>query len=96
MPHPAILVAAAVVYTLMSLLTFGLYALDKRAARRGKRRTPEATLHLFELLGGWPGALVAQQVVKHKRRKRGYMAVFVAIVALHFIVWLGVLYILNL
>jgi hypothetical protein len=40
----------------VSLITFVAYALDKRAARLGRPRTPESTLHVPELLGGWPGA----------------------------------------
>ena len=69
-------------YALMSALSFSLYGLDKRAAARGGRRTPEARLHFFELLGGWPGALLAQRVFRHKTRKRSFLVVFyVAVVA---------------
>jgi uncharacterized membrane protein YsdA (DUF1294 family) len=71
------------VYAIASLVTFLAYGLDKRRAQRGGRRVPEATLHLLELCGGWPGALVAQQVFRHKRRKARYLAAFAAIVALH-------------
>lgn len=39
-------------YALMSVLSFSLYGLDKRASARGGWRTPEARLHLVELLGG--------------------------------------------
>ncbi|MGV8333982.1 DUF1294 domain-containing protein, partial [Pseudomonas aeruginosa] len=53
-------------YPLASLLAFALYWQDKRSAARGDWRTPEVRLHLFELLGGWPGALFAQQVFRHK------------------------------
>ena len=71
------------VYAIASLVTLLAYGLDKRRAQRGGRRVPEATLHLLELCGGWPGALVAQQLFRHKRRKASYLAVFAAIVALH-------------
>ena len=37
-------------YALMSVLSFSLYGLDKRASVRGGWRTPEARLHLVELL----------------------------------------------
>lgn len=79
MPLPAWLA----VYAIASLVTFLAYGLDKRRAQRGGRRVPEATLHLLELCGGWPGALVAQQVFRHKRRKARYLVVFAAIAALH-------------
>ncbi len=57
------------IYAAMSLVTFAAFALDKRAAVKGLRRTPEATLHTLELFGGWPGALLAMSFVRHKNRK---------------------------
>jgi len=67
--------------------TVGLYALDKRAAkRRGARRIPERTLHTLELLGGWPGAWFAQRWLRHKTLKPSYRRTFHGIVALHVLV----------
>ncbi|GAA4863066.1 cold shock and DUF1294 domain-containing protein [Luteimonas vadosa] len=61
----------------MSAVSFFAYGLDKAAAgRRGVSRIPEATLHLMDLLGGWPGALVAQQLARHKTVKASFQAVF--------------------
>lgn len=60
----------------MSLCTYGVYALDKNAARRSRPRVPERTLHLLALLGGWPGALIAQQRLRHKTRKTAFLVVF--------------------
>lgn len=80
---PIILVA----YLAMSLVTFAAFALDKRAARLGRRRTPERTLHTLELLGGWPGALVGAFVIRHKNRKAGYLAVLILIALGHTAVW---------
>lgn len=59
-------------YLGMSVLTFIAYALDKSAARQGSWRTAENTLHLFSLSGGWPGALYAQQVLRHKSSKASF------------------------
>lgn len=59
-----------------SVVAFGVYGFDKRAARDGRRRVPESTLHLLGLAGGWPGAFVAQQVFRHKTRKAGFQVVF--------------------
>ena len=52
------------------------YAWDKHVAKRGAWRTPENTLHAFALFGGWPGALLAQGVFRHKTSKAGFLAVF--------------------
>ncbi len=69
-------------YALMSAISFSLYGLDKRASTRGGWRTSEARLHLMELLGGWPGALLAQRVFRHKTRKTSFQVMFyVAVVA---------------
>lgn len=61
---------------LASLATFAAYALDKAAARAGRWRTPEATLHLLGLAGGWPGGLLAQAWLRHKTRKPAFLVVF--------------------
>ena len=70
---PVLLPAA---YGVMSVVTFLMYAVDKGAAESGKRRVPEGRLHLFELLCGWPGALVGQQFFRHKTRKTSYQVSF--------------------
>jgi uncharacterized membrane protein YsdA (DUF1294 family)/cold shock CspA family protein len=63
-------------YLGMSVVTFALYGMDKSAARNGKERTPENTLHMLALLGGWPGALYAQQLLRHKSIKQPFRSVF--------------------
>ena len=67
----------------MSAITFVAYALDKHAAQTGRWRTPESTLHLLELAGGWPGAWLAQRMLRHKSRKPGYRIAFWTMVVLH-------------
>ncbi|QKX16264.1 DUF1294 domain-containing protein [Microbulbifer sp. YPW1] len=66
----------ALLYFAMSLLTYLMYYLDKSAARNGNWRTKESTLHLLSLLCGWPGALVAQQRLRHKTRKQPFRFIF--------------------
>jgi uncharacterized membrane protein YsdA (DUF1294 family) len=68
--------ALVAVYALMSAVTFAAYGLDKAAARGGGRRTPEATLHLLSLAGGWPGALAAQAAFRHKTIKQPFRGIF--------------------
>jgi len=77
---------AAGVPLLLSAITWVAYALDKYAAQHGRWRTPEATLHLLELLGGWPGAIAAQQWLRHKSRKAGYRFTFWSVTVLHLVV----------
>ena len=64
------------IYVISSALTFIMYAADKSAARKGASRTPENTLHLLSLAGGWPGALIAQEKLRHKTRKQSFRSVF--------------------
>ncbi|MGB7452444.1 MAG: cold shock and DUF1294 domain-containing protein [Lysobacterales bacterium] len=71
------------VYLVVSLITFIVYAVDKSAARRDAWRTKENTLHLLALFGGWPGALIAQQTLRHKSSKRSFRAVFWVTVVLN-------------
>ena len=61
---------------LMSIASFIVYAVDKNAARRNARRVPERTLHLLALFGGWPGALLAQHILRHKSVKLPFRRVF--------------------
>lgn len=75
-------------YLATSMLGVLLYWLDKRSAQAGGRRIAENTLHLVELAGGWPGALLAQQLLRHKTRKASYQTVFWLIVAAHQAFWL--------
>ena len=79
-------------YLVASIVAFGLYWYDKLQARAGQWRTPENVLHGVELLGGWPGALVAQQMFRHKTRKLSYQLLFWLIVAVHQAVWIDVLF----
>lgn len=63
-------------YLAMSAVSYFMYLFDKAAAGQGRRRTPESSLHLADLLGGWPGALVAQQQFRHKTAKASFQVGF--------------------
>lgn len=78
---------ALAVYAAVSVVTIAAYAVDKRRARTNGRRIPERVLHLLELLGGWPGALFAQHLLRHKNRKLRYQFVFWLIPLAHGVVW---------
>jgi uncharacterized membrane protein YsdA (DUF1294 family) len=70
-------------YLFASLATFLAYARDKRAAQTGRWRASESSLHGLALLGGWPGALVAQELLRHKSKKQSFRLVFWATVLLN-------------
>ncbi len=70
-------------YSIASLITFLVYAADKAAAQRNKWRTAESTLHLLGLCGGWPGALIARHVFRHKTRKKSFTVLFWGTVAIN-------------
>jgi uncharacterized membrane protein YsdA (DUF1294 family)/cold shock CspA family protein len=63
-------------YLAVSTITFTLYAKDKSAAQTGRWRTPESTLHLFSLAGGWPGAAIAQSQLRHKSKKVSFKVIY--------------------
>jgi uncharacterized membrane protein YsdA (DUF1294 family) len=63
-------------YALASGVALLTYAADKRAAIARRRRIPEDQLHAVALLGGWPGALVAQRKFRHKSEKWAFRSVF--------------------
>lgn len=68
--------ALAGIYLAASVATFLAYAVDKSAAQRGRWRTSEGALHVFAMVGGWPGALIAQQFLRHKSAKAAFRSVF--------------------
>lgn len=63
-------------YLGVSGITFAAYAIDKSAARLRQRRVAETSLILLGILGGWPGAILAQQLLRHKTSKISFRAVF--------------------
>ncbi len=88
-PAFALLAFAGIVgagaYAVMSAVAFVAYGMDKAAANAGRWRTPESTLHLFGLACGWPGAVLAQRLFRHKSRKREFQVVFWVTVAINLI-----------
>ncbi|PQO36921.1 DUF1294 domain-containing protein [Blastopirellula marina] len=87
-------------YGVLSLVTFIVYGWDKAKAKMGKWRTPESTLHLMGLVGGWPGALAAQRLLRHKSSKQEFLLVFWGTVALNvlavgYLVWSGNAVVVN-
>lgn len=70
-------------YATASVVTYAIYAWDKRAAIKKRQRVSEKTLHWLALLGGWPGAWCAQQQLRHKTQKTAFRRVFWVTVVLN-------------
>lgn len=66
-----------------SVVAFPVYWFDKSAARQNRWRTSERVMQMLGLLGGWPGALVAQQLLRHKTRKASFQMMFWGMVLLN-------------
>lgn len=78
----------ALIYLVMSLVSFFTYRYDKQVAIDDiGRRVSETTMHWQEALGGWPGAWIAQRVLRHKTIKPSYQTVFWLIVFSHVLLW---------
>lgn len=69
-------VVVSLAYFALSFATYLVYWRDKDAAGAKEERVPENTLHMLDLLGGWPGALIAQQQFRHKTVKPSFQATF--------------------
>ena len=80
------------VYLVASLVTLLAYGHDKRAARLGRWRVPENTLHLFELCGGWIGGILGRKLFRHKTQKRSFLLRSWAITVLHALIWAGLIW----
>ncbi len=59
-------------YLALSGWTYVMYMHDKTAAELGEWRVSEGGLHLLGLLGGWPGANLAQHFLRHKSKKTSF------------------------
>lgn len=60
---------------LLSIITYCLYASDKKKARKGKWRTPEKVLLVFSFLGGALGGSLAMYTLRHKTKHWYFRAV---------------------
>ena len=67
----------------MSLVAFVAFWRDKRKASRAEYRIPEKSLFTYAALGGWPGAVLAQQLLRHKSQKLSFRIILGTIVLLH-------------
>jgi len=76
-------------FVLVSALTLVIYGADKLAARKAWRRIPETTLLIFGVVGGWPGAILGQQLFRHKTQKQPFKTYFMITVILNVVLLLA-------
>ncbi|AQU82141.1 MAG: DUF1294 domain-containing protein [Halomonas sp.] len=84
------LILIAAFYVVVSVAAYITYAVDKKAAIKKRRRVSEKSLHLLALAGGWPGAWLAQQRLRHKTQKTPFRLVYWLTVALNLAILWGV------
>lgn len=56
--------------TLINLISFLVYGVDKKKAKNKEWRIPESTLILLSIIGGALGGLMAMVIFKHKLSKK--------------------------
>jgi uncharacterized membrane protein YsdA (DUF1294 family)/cold shock CspA family protein len=76
-------------YLAASVVCFVVYVVDKSAAVAGRWRVSESTLIFLGLVGGWPGAIVAQQVSRHKSNKVAFRSAFWGSVVLNVLAFIA-------
>lgn len=77
-------------FLLANVLTLAIYGIDKTAARKTWRRVPESTLLVFGVVGGWPGAIVGQQLFRHKTQKQPFKTYFIVSVIVSILVTVAI------
>ncbi|HEC6761392.1 TPA: DUF1294 domain-containing protein [Salmonella enterica subsp. enterica serovar Thompson] len=77
-------------FLLANVLTLAIYGIDKTAARKIWRRVPESTLLVFGVVGGWPGAIVGQQLFRHKTQKQPFKTYFIVSVIVSILVTVAI------
>ena len=79
----------ALAYVVMSLVCATAYWMDKTASQTGQWRISESTLLILGALGGWPGAIIAQQMLRHKTSKASFQAEFMFSIAINVLAFLA-------
>jgi uncharacterized membrane protein YsdA (DUF1294 family) len=67
----------------INIVAFVQFWLDKRYAETNRNRIAERTLLATAFYGGSLGAMVAQQIFRHKTRKQPFRARLISIAVVH-------------
>jgi uncharacterized membrane protein YsdA (DUF1294 family) len=84
-----LLLPAALYLLVVSVAAFLAFVVDKRRAERFERRISERTLLILAAIGGWPGAIAAQQLVHHKTRKEPFRTLLWSIAVVEILLSVG-------
>jgi uncharacterized membrane protein YsdA (DUF1294 family)/cold shock CspA family protein len=80
------------IYIGLSIVCYVAYSVDKTAAALQRWRISENALLGLGVIGGWPGAIIAQQVLRHKTKKRGFVTSFWRTVVLNVVLFVTIGY----
>ena len=87
-----IYVIAAAVIVLWNIITFSLYAIDKRKAAKNKWRISEATLIACAFIMGGIGAMLGMSILRHKTQHLKFKLLVPIAVILNIAIVVAVLY----
>lgn len=76
----------------INILTWLLFAIDKRRSRRRQWRISERTLLFLSLFGGTPGAYLGRRMLHHKTRKQPFSTLLHGILILQVIALVGIIW----
>jgi len=80
-----------VIYLIViNLITLLAMYIDKRKAKKAKRRIPENTLFALVFLGGGMGGIVGMYAFRHKTKKAKFIVGFPAIIILQILLAIAI------
>lgn len=72
--------------SVINVVSFLVYSLDKWKAKTGRWRIPERTLLLLALAGGSAGALAAMLMFRHKTKKVKFVISIPVMLVIHCVI----------
>ena len=80
---------------IVNLVAFALFGIDKRRAKKGLWRIPEATLILSAVVGGGIGALAGMYLFRHKTKKQKFTVGIPVIIGMQAAFFLLLFYVIS-
>lgn len=88
------MIAVLIGLSVINIVAFAAYGIDKYKAVRGKFRISERTLLLLAAVGGSYGAYAAMRIFRHKTLKKRFSVGVPLMLTLHllcFVLWSGIM-----